>query len=256
MRIAVVSDIHGNWTALQAVIADLEVVGVDLVVPGGDLVASGSRPADVVDLIRHLGWPGVIGNTDEMLWAPERLAELATKDPQRQSLREVLFNEIAPWTRASIGDDRLQWLRSLPTQWRRDEMAVLHASPDDLWSAPLPDAPDDELESTYRGLGVPLVVYGHIHRPYVRTLPHLVLANSGSVSLSYDEDPRAAYVLINDGTPAIRRVEYDVEEEIEGLAERHYPYHEWLAAILGSGKYVPPSLEVPPACTPGGKRTL
>src|SRR3989454_12811662 len=159
-------------------------------------------------------------------------------------------------TRASIGDDRLQWLRSLPTQWRRDEMAVLHASPDDLWSAPLPDAPADGLESTYRGLGVPLVVYVHIHPPYVRTLPHLVLANSGSVSLSYDEDPRAAYVLINDGTPAIRRVEYDVEEEIEGLAERHYPYHEWLAAILGSGKYVPPSLEVPPACTPGGKRTL
>jgi len=68
MRLAVISDIHGNLTALEAVIADLKTVEVDLVAHGGDLVANGARPAQVIDIIRELGWPGVCGNTDEMLW--------------------------------------------------------------------------------------------------------------------------------------------------------------------------------------------
>ena len=71
MRFAVVTDIHGNLTALEAVIADLEQVGPDLVVQGGDLVAGGHRPVEVLDRVRDRGWPGVQGNTDEMLWKPK-----------------------------------------------------------------------------------------------------------------------------------------------------------------------------------------
>ena len=73
MLIAIVSDIHGNLTALEAVISDLQTVGTDLVVHGGDLVGSGSCPAEVIDLIRELNWQGVQGNTDEMLWMPDRV---------------------------------------------------------------------------------------------------------------------------------------------------------------------------------------
>ena len=64
MRLAVLSDIHGNLAALEAVLADLKAMSVDLVVHGGDLVANGARPAQVVDIIRELSWPGVCGNTD------------------------------------------------------------------------------------------------------------------------------------------------------------------------------------------------
>jgi putative phosphoesterase len=184
MRLAVVSDIHGNLTALEAVIADLRKVNPDLVVHAGDLVASGFRPAEVLDRIRELGWPGVYGNTDEMLWMPERLSELRLRDPQRQALREVLFNEIAPFTRGALGEERIDWLRHLPQKWHGDSVAVLHASPEDLWRAPLAGASDEELTKVYSSLGVSLVVYGHIHRPYVRTLPDLTVANCGSVSLS------------------------------------------------------------------------
>jgi len=67
-RIAVVSDIHGSLAALDAVAEDIALQGPDLVVHGGDLVLNGPGPADVVDRIRELGWPGVMGNTDEMLW--------------------------------------------------------------------------------------------------------------------------------------------------------------------------------------------
>jgi 3',5'-cyclic AMP phosphodiesterase CpdA len=68
MRIAVVSDIHGNLAALQAVVEDLERQQVDCVVHGGDLVTTGPRPVEALDRVRELGWVGVVGNTDEMLW--------------------------------------------------------------------------------------------------------------------------------------------------------------------------------------------
>ncbi|MFZ0593690.1 MAG: metallophosphoesterase, partial [Bryobacteraceae bacterium] len=68
MRIAIVSDIHGNRTALEAVIADLRQMSPDLTFHGGDLAHGGASPAETVDRIRDLGWQGVLGNTDEMLF--------------------------------------------------------------------------------------------------------------------------------------------------------------------------------------------
>lgn len=62
MRIAIVSDIHGNLTALEAVLADLRQTSPDLILHGGDLADSGSSPVEIVDRIRDLGWQGVVGN--------------------------------------------------------------------------------------------------------------------------------------------------------------------------------------------------
>lgn len=66
MRIAVVSDIHANLTALNAVVADLRQTSPDLVVMGGDLMNGGPRPAEVIDRVREMNWAGVYGNTDEI----------------------------------------------------------------------------------------------------------------------------------------------------------------------------------------------
>ncbi len=68
-----------------------------------------------------------------------------------------------------------------------------------------------------------LVVYGHIHRPYVRTLVGLTVANSGSVGLPYDGDWRASYLLIEDGTVSVRRVEYDLERELSDIRSSGFP---------------------------------
>jgi predicted phosphodiesterase len=71
VRIAIVSDIHGNRTAFEAVLRDLRETSPDLILHGGDLADGGSSPVEIVDQIRSLGWPGVVGNTDEMLFRPE-----------------------------------------------------------------------------------------------------------------------------------------------------------------------------------------
>jgi putative phosphoesterase len=241
MRIAVVSDIHGNLTALEAVIADLRKAGPDLVVQGGDLGGNGSRPAEIIDCIRDLKWPGVAGNTDEMLWRPERLDELAARVPQLGPLMNAI-RDTAASSLAAIGPERLAWLRQLPDCWSGHGVSVVHASPGNFWQAPMAQAPDEELLLTYAPLNTPVVVYGHIHVPYVRTLPALTIANSGSVGLPYDGDPRACYLLIDDGNVSIRRVVYDVHDEIAALAAREVPHADWLAAMLLTGKYQPPAL--------------
>ena len=246
MRIAVVSDIHANLTALEAVVADLRRQGTDLIVQGGDVVGGGSRPAEVIDLVRELRWPGVYGNTDEMLWRPERLSR-ALQAPQLQRFRDAMLTEIIPATCRAIGDERLEWLKALPGQWAlrpgsgqaAQDLAVVHASPDDRWRSPLANASNEELEQTFGPLACRRVVFGHIHQPFVRHLPALTIVNSGSVSLSYDGDPRAAYALLDDDGVVIRRVEYDIEEEIARLAAARDPYAEWTAQVLRTGRYVP-----------------
>src|SRR5437660_6508583 len=113
MRIAIVSDIHGNRTAFEAVLADLRQTSPDLILHGGDLADGGASPVEIVDRIRDLGWQGVVGNTDEMLFDPESLAEFAKQSPKLKPMFDVI-EEMAVATREALGVERLAWLRSLP----------------------------------------------------------------------------------------------------------------------------------------------
>lgn len=240
MRIAIVSDVHGNLTALEAVLADLRLSSPDLILHGGDLAANGAHPAEVVDQIRGHGWLGVCGNTDEMLWSTESLRKFAARVPRLQSLLAVLEGTI-PWTCALLGEDRMSWLQSLPCVQCRGSVGIVHASPNDLWQAPLPGATDAELQDVYKELEVPIVVYGHIHRSYVRQIQGVTVANAGSVSLSYDGDPRASYLLLDGTKVTIRRVEYDVEREADALLHSGLPHARWFCQILRTGRYQHPS---------------
>jgi predicted phosphodiesterase len=236
MRTAIVSDIHGNRTAFEAVLADLRRTSPDLILFGGDLADSGASPVEIVDRIRELGWQGVAGNTDEMLFRPASLTEFASQSPHLQALFAAI-GEMADASRQALGEARLAWLRGLPRMQKLGPMASLvHASPESLWHAPAPEASDAELETVYKPLGQPIVIYGHIHRAFIRRLSGLTVANTGSVSLSYDGDRRAAYLLLDDSEPAIRRVEYDVHIELKALGGCGLPHADWVARMLESGR--------------------
>ena len=235
MRIAIVSDIHGNRTAFEAVLADLRQTAPDLILHGGDLADAGASPAEIVDRIRDLGWPGVAGNTDEMLFRPESLAEFASRSPKLQPLFAAI-GEMAAATRESLGEDRLAWLAGLPRTQIHAPIALVHASPESPWRAPLPEAGDAELESVYSPLGQPIAVYGHVHRSYIRDVSGMIVVNAGSVSLSHDGDRRAAYLLLDESKPAIRRVEYDMERELRALSCCGLPHADWVAKILESAR--------------------
>jgi predicted phosphodiesterase len=235
MRIAVIADIHGNRTALEAVIADIRRAAPDMVLHGGDLADGGSSPVEVADRIRGLGWAGVMGNTDEMLVRPEALEDFAGGSKAPAAMWETI-REIAAATRAALGEERLAWMREFPLEIARPEagLALVHARPGDCWRAPAADASDAEIEAIYGALGRETVAYGHTHVPGIRRLsgtPKLLI-NTGSVGLPYDGDERASYLLLDEGVPEIRRVEYDVERELKPLGACGLPGAAWTAKML------------------------
>ena len=212
---------------------------MDRVLQGGDLALGGWQPAEVVDRVRELGWPGVVGNTDELLWRPEALAEQLERAPKLESLLRVIFEKHAPATRELLGAERIDWMHSFPGEVEDGELALLHAAPGDLWRSPMPDDRDADLLKAYAELDARLVVYGHIHRPYVRDLGSMTVANSGSVGAPYDGDPRASFLLVDDdGVAEVVRVKYDIEREAAGLLASGYPGADRIAESRRRGEYV------------------
>ena len=221
MKIAIVSDVHGNLVALEAVLEDLETVQPDLVVHGGDLAWRGPRPAECVDRVREAGWPGVIGNMDRALETHRHEGSVG-------------------WTAERLGPERNAWLQSQPMEWRQeDQVALVHAVPGDLWQAVLPDADDAELRAVYGPLGARLAVYCHIHRPYVREMGDLTVANTGSVGLPYDGDRRSSYLLVTDGRCENRRVAFDVERAVADVETVGQPGAAKIARIYRSAEPPP-----------------
>jgi predicted phosphodiesterase len=105
----------------------------------------------------------------------------------------------------------------------------------------MPQAGDEELTGIYDRVGGTIAIYGHIHRPFVRRICGLTVANSGSVGLPFDGDPRASYVLIDGGQTEVIRVEYDVDAEVAALRASGYPDQDRIATMLKSGRFAPVS---------------
>jgi Icc-related predicted phosphoesterase len=152
MRLAVVSDVHGNLTALEAVISDIERQAPDQVLCAGDFALMGAQPAEVIDRVRALGWPSVVGNVDELLWRPDERVRQEARGPKLRPLLRLMFESYAPATREILGRRRMSWLQALPQEIVIEGLRVLHAAPGDLWRAPRPDADNGELEETYANL--------------------------------------------------------------------------------------------------------
>jgi putative phosphoesterase len=241
LRTAILSDIHGNLTAFEAVLAHIKQTSPDLVLHGGDLADSGSSPIEIVDRIRHLGWHGVMGNTDEMLVRPDSLEDFASQSSAPPALWAAI-REIALATRSVLGEERLEWLRGQPLVRAEDGFAVVHATPASCWRAPADKATDAELQTIYGPLGQPIVVFGHTHHPSIRhSAGHPgLLINTGSVGLPYDGDPRASYLLLEGSSRSIQRVEYDLEKELKALASCGLPGAAWTARMLRSSSPLMP----------------
>ena len=239
MRIAIVSDIHDNLTAFEAVLADLKETSPDVVLHGGDLVGGGSSPAEVVDRIRDLQWLGVFGNSDEAVARPESLEEFAAQSAAPPSLWDAV-REMTAFTREALGNERIAWLSALPRSIIHRPIALVHASPTTAWRSPLADATDEELQSTYAPLGLPIVVYGHIHQSFVRDLSGLMVINTGSVGQSLDGDRRASYLLLDDGKASVRRIHYNIDQEINAITASGIPRADWLKRTLRAARPLTP----------------
>jgi predicted phosphodiesterase len=223
-RIAFISDVHGDWVALDKVISDLSrAAPVDEVLVGGDLAQGGAQPAEVIDEIRKRGWRAVRGNGDDLL------VRIADGRPAVEALREgqaahgVLPDSVAShadWSVSRLGAERIGYLRSLPISlvcgtFPFGTVVLVHATPWSTEDVVLPDAGEEIAERMVRNAGARLLAYGHIHTPYQRRVGDAVLLSVGAVSGSNDADPRPAYTIVTlDAAIAVevRRVDWPLEE--------------------------------------------
>lgn len=246
MRIAIFSDVHGNLTALDAVLADIARQAPDWTVFAGDLCVLGGRPAACLDRVRETADFCVYGNTDEWLHTPPPIPD-GISDEVRQSY--LTFHELLQWTRDQLGDVALGWLSRLPFSGRISPMAVstqdiviAHANPIDVLQPIFPSAadqkamigmvkkeqPDAEIEVLFAGFKAAVFAFGHVHMPNTRHLGRLLLANISSVSLPQDGDRRAKYGLLtwengSGWTVEQRRVEYNLQQEGDVLTQKQPP---------------------------------
>jgi len=249
MRIALFSDVHGNLTALTAVLADIGRHAPDAIVFAGDLCLFGPRPAECLRLVRDRRFPAVVGNTDA--WLAGR-----GQPPDKHAATMA-------WTQARFLPDDTAWLGRLPfglrfspTAEAADDLLVVHANPrnwDDIVFPAAADQlarwghvrqPDAELEPLFSGLTAAVVAYGHLHLPGVRPWGGLTLLNVSSVSMPGDGDGRAKYALVEwrDGrwSATHHRVAYDVAAEADAFRTHQPPrWQEALAAIETEGYYYP-----------------
>jgi predicted phosphodiesterase len=226
LRVAVLSDPHGDWLALRKVLDDVDRQGpLDELLIGGDLAQGGAQPREVVDEIQGRGWRAVRGNGDELLvriagGASDREA-LEPGDAAHGGLPDGVA-ERARWSVEQLGPERIAYLRSLPLaaevgSFSFGRVVLVHATPWSLEDVVLPDAPPDDLRRMIATSRARVLLYGHIHTPYQRRVDDAVVASVGAVSGSNDEDPRPAYtvVTIDDRvTIEVRRVDWPRAERV------------------------------------------
>lgn len=232
MRIAVISDIHGNLTALEAVLRDIKERGVDQVVNLGDLVFRGPYPSEVLAALQDLKAPTLRGNTED--WLFEDWGEAVPGD---------FRPKVVEWTRAMLHPDELAYLRDLPFSLRLElddnRFLLVHASRRSTEDGFLPDTHEEKLLEL---LGPPDhdgLVAGHVHRQFLRRAAGRLLINPGSVGLPFDGDPRAAYCIL-DSAPGrldvqLIRVSYDIDYAVN-RARKRIAWADWFEATIRAGR--------------------
>ncbi len=216
MRIAIISDIHGNQVALEAVLQDLErQPAVDHLVIAGDLCLNGPCPREILETVRGLNCPVLQGNVD---------LEVVTQTPGKGEKKR----NTAAWTREQIGQPGIDYLASLPhshliANSHGNDLLVVHANPLNLEDAIFPNTSDSTLEYLLGGLddSIGAMAFGHLHIAYTRRWWHLFLVGVGSCGLPRDEDLRASYAILswqaNSWVAEIRRVPYDVQAVVKQI---------------------------------------
>ena len=244
-KVAVLSDIHGNLEALTAVRAALKKERPDHVIIAGDLVFQGPDPTGVVDAVREMELSGatiIQGNTDVAVADFDYSAAF----PWMADGVPDTFRDAIEWAHDQLGDDRLAWLRRLPSERRLmvDDTMLLgcHASPGSQtqgFDAQLdPTVTIERISRT----DARVICCGHTHLPEVRDLGWKLIVNAGSAGYVFDGEPTASWALIEveDGEirAEIRRAEFDTMAVASALSARGLAGDVYRAATVRTGKLV------------------
>jgi putative phosphoesterase len=239
MRLGLISDIHGNLLALEAVLAELEREDLDRIVCLGDVVA-GPRANEALARIRELDCPVIMGNWDA--WSVDGMPE--PSDPVEHRLYDIG----AYWAER-LSEDERDFIKSfVPTTELELEpgtqVLCFHGSPNSFDHWIVATTPDARVAEMFAGFSAPVMVGGHTHLPMVRRYSDSLVVNPGSVGLPFalwspaDPEevriaPRAEYAVLTSTNRRLaidlRRTNYDVDAHIRNGLESGMPHAEWWA---------------------------
>ncbi|MFI5235398.1 MAG: metallophosphoesterase family protein [Gemmatimonadales bacterium] len=246
MRYALISDIHANLPALQAVLRDIDARrDIDAVYHLGDLVGYAPWPNEVVEAIDRRGIAGVAGNYDSTVATDYKHCGCKYEDPEQERLSHLSY----AWTGAHVTAETRRFLAALP--FRIDlrplgghltgpRLLLVHGAPTLNTLYWTEDRDDDFCRKMIARMGAEsgdVLAFGHTHLPWHRVVDGVHLVNAGSVGRPKDGDPRACYVTIAFGASGpeveFRRVEYDVAKTQAAIRASGLPAE--FAAFLASG---------------------
>ncbi len=236
MRIAIISDIHGNQVALEAVLEHIaQQPALDTLVIAGDLCLNGPCPREVLETLQALNCPVIQGNVD---------VDVTTQRPKKGTKKR----DIVDWTREQIGEAGINYLDKLPSSHRvtnpnGSDVLVVHANPLNQEDTIFPTSTDKELERLLDPVPstVGAIAFGHLHIAYQRRWRNMLLLDTGSCGLPRDEDHRASYGILTWQDKVWQaehhRVEYDVPRVVDQLRACGMPHIEKRIKILLEARY-------------------
>lgn len=235
MRYALISDVHANLPALDAVLAHIQADTFDAVYHLGDLAGYAPWPNEVVHRIRSMGIPGVAGNYDSTVATDYKHCGCRYEDPSQEALSHLSY----AWTREHVSAATKAWLGTLP--FRIDvrplgghlsgpTLTLVHGNQTLNTVYVTEDRSDEFLAKMGAGIGArggDIVAFGHTHKPWHRIVGGVHFVNTGSVGRPKDGDPRAGYVSLGISETEIAvefiRVEYDVEAATSAIIDSKLP---------------------------------
>ena len=237
MRIALISDIHGNAIALDVILTALKKQQVDSIICLGDVAASGPQPCQVIERLREIGCPVVMGNTDDWLLQPQ------LKDKAEDFSRRL--QDVELWGSQQLSSTDREYLSTFqPTiEFPLADGKILlcyHGSPRSYTEGIVATTPEDELDQIFANHHAAILAGGHTHMQMFRRYKDILLLNPGSVGLAIDrvspfQEIRnaawAEYAIISaeDGSLSVEmnRIPFDLQDVIQAVLSSGMPHTEW-----------------------------
>jgi predicted phosphodiesterase len=254
MRYALISDIHANLEALDAVLADIDARGdADAILHLGDLVGYSSNPNAVIDRLRERAIAGIAGNYDSTVATDYKHCGCKSESPRQEELAHISYE----YTRAKVTPDRKRWLGALPFSLdlrplgghaSGPRLVLVHGTPTLNTLYWTEDRSDDFCRKMAAHVGLKAgdaIAFGHTHRPWHRVVDGIHCINTGSVGRPKDGDWRAGYVRLTlgagDAIVEFVRVPYDIDATVAGVREAGLP-EDFVAFLRSGGTPAPASV--------------